>query len=79
MGAIAGLPSAGPALGAAVDPQHLAGDEGAERAGEELDDPRDLVDRADPLERAVLDQARRIDLRGCRESGRCGSRRGPAS
>ena len=57
-----------PALGAAVDPQHLARDEGAERPGEELHDARDLVHRGDALERAVLDQARRIDRPGAQKT-----------
>ena len=46
-----------PALGPAVDPQRLTGDERAERPGEEFDHARHLVDRGDPLERAGLDQA----------------------
>ena len=44
------------ALPAAIDPQHLSGDERAERAGKHLDHPRHLVDGGDTVERAGLDQ-----------------------
>src|SRR5919106_704163 len=40
--------------GAAVDPQHLARDESPERPSKQLDQPGDLVDRGDALERAAL-------------------------
>src|SRR5882672_3359424 len=44
-----------PALPRAVDPQHLTRNEGAERTGEYLDHPGDLIDGGDTVERAGLD------------------------
>lgn len=53
-----------PDLPAAIDAQHLAGNERAHRAGEQLDHARQLVDGGDAVERLALGQPRRIDGAG---------------
>src|SRR6478735_8251267 len=61
-----------PALPAAVDPQHLAGNEGAHGACEKFDNARDLVDRRDPVERAGLDHSVGVDCARSEEAAGAG-------
>src|SRR5882757_8103618 len=53
--------SSRPALSAAVDPQHLARDECAERTREDFHHARDLIDGGDAVERAGLGHSALID------------------
>ena len=68
----------GPALPAAVDPQHLTRDERAHGAGEQLDDARDFIDGGDAVERARLDHPGLIDRAGAEEAAGAGVAGGDA-
>ena len=51
-------------MAAAVDPQHLARDERAERTCEHLDETADLINGCDAIKRAAFDKPLLID-RAC--------------